>query len=144
MPTNNEAIMEDNLETKIKTYNQNSWKHSQNWKKIQALVNYSKTIEDFAEWEALEFIIRYFTKSYLDDHQEAFLDYVLMKYNIEYDKWCYKTHWVQKQFLKKAEIESGQLTFFFPDLEAKQLEARSKMPIYSMLERHKLIHKEAM
>ena len=136
--------MEDNLENATKTFNERSANHSQNWKKIRALVNYSKTIDDFDEWEALEFIIRYFTKSYLDTAQEVFLDYVLAKYDLEYDKWCYKTHWVKRQFLKKSEIESGQLTFFFPDLERKQLEARSKMPIYSMLERHKLIHKEAM
>lgn len=136
--------MQDNLESKIKTYNERSFQHSQNWKKIRALVNFSKTIDDFDDWEALEFIIRYFIKSYLDPVQEAFLDYVLMKYEVEYDKWCYKTHWVQGQFMKKSEKESGQLEFFFPDLERQQIEARSKMPMYSKLERHKLIHREAM
>ena len=74
--------MQDNLESKIKTYNEKSFQHSQNWKKIHALINYSKAIDDFHEWEALEFIIRYFTKDYLDPAQESFLDYVLTKYGI--------------------------------------------------------------
>src|ERR1700691_649639 len=87
--------MQSNLETKIKTYNERSFKHSQNWKKIRALVNYSRAIDDFREWEALEFVIRYFEKDYLDEAQESFLDYVLEKYGIEYYKWCYKTYWVK-------------------------------------------------
>jgi hypothetical protein len=136
--------MQGNLESKIKTYNERSFQHAQNWKKIRALVNYSKTIDDFDEWEALEFIIRYFNRSYLDSEQESFLDYVLEKYAIEYDKWCYKTHWVRHQFLRKAEKDHGQLHFFFPDLERQQIEARSKMPLYSKLEAHKLIQREAM
>jgi hypothetical protein len=144
MPTNSEANMEGNLETKIKTYNEKSFQHSQNWKKIRALVNYSKTIDDFEEWEALEFIIRHFNKCYLDGPQEAFLDYILMKYNIHYDQWCYKTHWVERQFLKKREKETGQLELPFLDLEEKRHEAWKKMPIYSKLERHKLIQEEAM
>ena len=140
MPTNQRHLMQDNLESKIKTYNERSFQHAQNWKKIRALVNYSKTIDDFQEWEALEFIIRYFEKDYLDDAQESFLNYVLSKYGIDYDKWCYKTYWVKKQ-LKKPE---AQLEFFFPDLVKAQIEARSKMPLFSKIERFKLYQNEAM
>ncbi len=136
--------MTQDLETQIKLYNKNSENHSQNWKKIQALVNFSKTIEDFEEWEALEFVVRYFFKSYLDAHQEAFLDYVLAKYDIEYDKWCYKTYWVKKQFKKKLPGEIGQFTFKFPDLEKKKLEARSKMPLFSKLEPYKTFQPQAV
>ena len=132
--------MQDNLESKIKTYNERSFQHAQNWKKIRALANYSKTIDDFQEWEALEFVIRYFEKDYLDEAQESFLNYVLSKYGIEYDKWCYKTYWVKKQ-LKQ---EENQLEFFFPDLEKAQIEARSKMPLFSKLEPFKLYETEAM
>lgn len=132
--------MQDNLETKIKTFNERSFQHAQNWKKIRALVNYSKAIGDFSEWEALEFIIRYFQKDYLDDAQESFLDYVLMKYAVEYDKWCYQTHWVKKQ-IKKQE---SQMEFFFPNLEKAQIEARSKMPLFSKIERFKIYENEAM
>lgn len=139
--------MQDNLEiplvSKIKTYNEKSFQHAQNWKKIRALVNYSKAIDDFQEWEALEFIIRYFTKDYLDEAQESFLDYVLTKYGIEYDKWCYKTYWVKHQ-LQKKEKSQGQLEFFFPDLEQAQIEARSKMPLFSKLEPFKLFQTEAV
>jgi hypothetical protein len=134
--------MQDNLESKIKTYNERSFQHAQNWKKIRALVNYSKTIDGFKEWEALEFIIRYFEKDYLDEAQESFLDYVLSKYGIEYDKWCYRTYWVKKQ-IKKAENEA-QLEFFFPDLEKSELEARMKMPLFSKLIPFKLYQNEAM
>ena len=134
--------MQDNLESKIKTYNERSFQHAQNWKKIRALINYSKAIDSFAEWEALEFIIRYFNKDYLDEAQEAFLDYVLMKYGIEYDKWCYQTPWVKKQL--KAENKTTQFEFFFPDLEKSQIEARSKMPLFSKLERFKIYESEAM
>ena len=129
--------MECNLETQINTYKEKSENHGQNWKKIQALVNFSKTIDDFEDWEALEFIIRHFMKAYLDVHQEVFLDYVLEKYDIEYDKWCYKTHWVKKQ-MKKFTGNCGQLTFKFPDLEQKKIQARSKMPLFSKLEPYKL------
>ncbi len=132
--------MQDNLESKIKTYNERSFQHAQNWKKIRALVNYSKAIDDFKEWEALEFVIRYFEKDYLDSAQESFLDYVLTKYGIEYDKWCYQTYWVKKQ-LKKSE---AQMEFFFPDLEQAQIEARSKMPLFSKIEPFKLYQNEAM
>jgi len=132
--------MQDNLEPKIKTYNEKSFQHAQNWKKIRALVNYSKTVEEFNEWEALEFIVRYFERDYLDQAQESFLDYILMKYGIEYDKWCYRTCWVRKQ-MKKSE---GQLKFFFPDLEKSEIEARSKMPLFSKLERFKIYNREAM
>ena len=134
--------MEDNLESKIKTYNERSFQHAQNWKKIRALVNYSKVIDSFDEWEALEFVIRYFNRDYLDEAQEAFLDYVLVKYGIEYDKWCYQTHWVKKQL--KPEKSDTQLEFYFPDLEKAQIEARSKMPLFSKLERFKLYTCEAM
>jgi hypothetical protein len=132
--------MQDNLETKIKTYNEKSFQHAQNWKKIRALVNYSKAIGDFAEWEALEFVIRYFQRDYLDQAQESFLDYVLAKYGVQYDKWCYQTPWVKKQIKK----EESQMEFFFADLEKAQIEARSKMPLFSKLERFKLYESEAM
>jgi len=134
--------LESHLETKIKTYNEKSFQHAQNWKKIRALVNYSKTIDGFKEWEALEFIIRYFEKDYLDEPQESFLNYVLSKYGIDYDKWCYRTYWVKKQF-KKAENEA-QMEFFFPDLEQAQLEARLKMPLFSKLVPFKLYQIEAI
>ena len=137
--------MEDNLENKIKNYNQNSEKHSQNWKKIRALVNYSKTIRDFDAWEALEFVIRYFQRSYLKPYQEVLLDAILDDYGIEYDKWCYKDHpWVQKQFIKAREKEEGQLELPFVDLEKRRYESWKKMPLYSKLERHKLLIREAM
>lgn len=137
--------MQDNLENKIQTYNEKSFQHAQNWKKIRALVNYSKAVEEFDEWEALEFIVRYFQRDYLDQVQESFLDYILMKYEVDYDKWCYKTHWVKKQF-KKSELSgnSVQLTIPFPDLEQAQIEARMKMPLFSKLERFKLYNAEAM
>ena len=133
--------LEKGFETKIKTYNEKSFKHAQNWKKIRALVNYSQVIDDFKEWEALEFIIRYFEKDYLDEAQESFLDYVLTKYGIEYDKWCYKSYWVKKQMKAK---NISQLEFFFPDLEKAQIEARSKMPLFSKLEPFKIHNIEAM
>lgn len=135
--------MQDNLGTKIKTYNERSFQHAQNWKKIRALVNYSKTIDDFHEWEALEFIIRYFNKDYLDEAQESFLDYVLMKYGIEYDKWCYRTYWVKSK-QKQAAKAPAQMEFLFPDLEQAQIEARSKMPLFSKIERFKIYSNEAM
>ena len=135
--------MQSNLESKIKTYTEKSFQHAQNWKKIRALVNYSKAIDDFQEWEALEFIIRYFTKDYLDEAQESFLDYVLTKYGIEYDKWCYKTYWVQKQ-TKKSNDQYSQIEIFFPELEKAKIEARSKMPLFSKLEPFKLLQTEAM
>lgn len=135
--------MQDNLESKIKTYNEKSFQHAQNWKKIRALVNYSKAIDDFKEWEALEFIIRYFEKDYLDQAQESFLDYVLMKYGIEYDKWCYQTHWVKAK-QKLAAKTPAQMEFLFPDLEKAQIEARSKMPLFSKIERFKIYDIEAM
>jgi hypothetical protein len=135
--------MQDNLESKIKTYNEKSFQHAQNWKKIHALVNYSKAIDDFQEWEALEFIIRYFAKDYLDQAQESFLDYVLMKYGIEYDKWCYRTHWVQKQ-TKKSHDQYSQIEIPFPDLDKAHIEARSKMPLFSKIEHFKIYNNEAM
>jgi hypothetical protein len=138
--TNAEIIMQDNLENKMQTYNEKCFQHAQNWKKIRALVNYSKTIEEFKEWEALEFIVRYFERDYLDQAQESFLDYILMKHDIEYDKWCYRTYWVKKQ-MKKCE---GQLKFFFPDLEKEKIEARSKMPLFSKLERFKIYNTKAI
>jgi hypothetical protein len=135
--------MQDNLESKIKTYNEKSFQHAQNWKKIRALVNYSKAIDDFKEWEALEFIIRYFEKDYLNAAQESFLDYVLSEYGIEYDKWCYRTHWVQKQ-TKKSHDAYAQIEMMFPELEKAKIEARSKMPLFSKLEPFKLYTSEAM
>jgi hypothetical protein len=145
VPTNQEAIMQDNLESKIKTYNEKSEKHAQNWKKIRALVNYSKTIKDFDAWNALEFIIRYFERSYLKPYQETLLDAILDDYGIEYDKWCYKdSSWVQKQFLKTRETQRGQLELPFPDLEKRRYESWKKSPVYSKLESHKLIFREAM
>jgi hypothetical protein len=137
--------MQSDLESQIKLYNEKSSQHAQNWKKINALVNFSKTIDDFKEWEALEFIVRYFFRNYLDQEQEAFLDYVLAKYEIEYDKWCYKTYWVKKQFRGVMQKKKDQqLKFMFPDLEQKQLEARSKMPLFSKLENHKLFQPQAV
>ena len=140
--------MQDNLENPTKAFKdrfaEKNERHAQNWKKIQALVNFSKTIDDFEEWEALEFIIRYFQKGYLDDHQENFLDYVILKYNVDYDKWCYKTYWVKRKIKETAKASAQQLTFFFPDLEKRKIEARAKMPLFSKLERFKLISQEAM
>jgi hypothetical protein len=137
--------MQDNLESKIKTYNEKSFQHAQNWKKIHALVNYSKTIRDFDAWEALEFVIRYFERSYLKPYQEALLDAILDDYGIQYDKWCYKDHpWVLKQFNKAREKEGGQLELPFIDLEKKRYESWKEMPLFSKIERFKIYDNEAM
>lgn len=137
--------MQDNLENKIQTYNEKSFQHAQNWKKIRALVNYSKTVVDFDAWEALEFVVRYFNSSYLKPYQETLLDAILDDYGIEYDKWCYKdSPWVQKQFIKAKEKEGGQLELPFVDLEKRRYDSWKKMPLHSKLERFKLYNAEAV
>ena len=137
--------MEDNLESKIKTYNERSFQHAQNWKKIHALANYAHSLDKFSDWEPLEFMIRYFSRGYLDEAQETFLDSLLARYGVDYDKWCYKDHpWVKRQFLKKREIESGQLEFPFHELDQAEMEARSKMPLFSKIVAFKLYGSEAM
>lgn len=134
--------MKEILEDQIKTFNEKKNSHTQNWKKIRALVNFSKTVENFNEWNALEFIISYFAKGFLDPEQEAFLDYILRKYKLDYTKWCYKTLWVKNQIAARKPKQVDQLHFWFQGYEEKKYEDRLKFPLYSKLERHKQIKLE--
>jgi len=133
--------MQESYEDKIKRYNEKTDGHLQNWKKIRALVNFSKTIDDFKEWEALEFIIRFYQKGYLWESQEKLLDELLAYYKIDYTKWAVKDGWVKMQMINgfKCKRSSQQLEFWFQDLEEKKIEARYKWPVYSKLERYKLL-----
>lgn len=134
--------MPETFEDKIKTYNENSPNHLQNWKKIRALVNFSKTVESFPEWEALEFIIRYFFKGFLWLSQEMLLNDILNHYKIDYTQWAVKNAWVKMQMINgfKCKRNSKQLEFPFLDLDKKIIEGREKLALYSKLERHKLLH----
>lgn len=132
--------MPENLESAIKTYNEKSPNHSQNWKKIRALVNYSRTLYDMREWEALEYLIRYFSSHFLDEEDEVFLNKVLKRYNIEHLEWCYLTPWVKNRIASagKKKYSPQQLHMWFPELELNKVEARSKTPLCSKLERHRI------
>lgn len=137
--------MQDNFEQKLKGSTEKFLNHNQNWKKIRALVNFSKTLDDFEEWNALEFIVRYFIKGFLDPEQEQFLDYVIRKYAIDYLQWCHLTLWVKNQISSKEPPKPAQqLYFWFPDYESKKISDRFKYPVYSKLERYKQIQLEAL
>lgn len=137
--------MQDNFESLLKNYKEKNPKHCQNWKKIRALVNFSKTIDDFEEWKALEFIVHFFHKGFLDDEEAKFLEHVLKKYNIDYTQWCTLTPWVKNQIAarKASQNQPQQLYFWFPDYESKKISDRFKYPVYSNLERYKQIQLEA-
>lgn len=137
-----EVSMAENLESAINTYNEKKTNHLQNWKKIKALVNYSRTLCDMREWEALEYLVRYFSTHFLSDDDENFLNSILKRYNIDHLDWCYLTPWVKNRIAGAGKLRYSpqQLHMWFPELEIKKFEDRSKSPIYSKLERHKLIH----
>ena len=138
--------MEGSFESKIKTYNEKAFDHRQNWKKIRALVNFSQTLKKFDEWNALEFIIRYFAKGFLRPKQQELLDDTLNLYGIDYTLWCIKTPWVKNQIAacqEKGVQKAQQLYMWFPELEKKREEDRLKMPLYSKLEKYKQIQLEA-
>ena len=137
--------MSENLQERIKLFKTKSPKHLQNWKKIKALENFSKAQDDINIWEELEFLVRVFRKGWLWPSQEQLLDDMLAHYNIDYTKWAVKDGWVKMQLINGYKInQHEQLEFWFPHLEEKKLEARYKMPIYSKLDRHKLIQPRAI
>lgn len=121
-------------------------KHLQNWKKIKALENFSKAQDDINIWEELEFLVRVYRKGFLWPSQEQLLNDMLDHYKIDYTKWAVKDGWVKMQLFHGSMQKNGsqQLEFWFPHLEQTKVEARYKMPIYSKLERHKLIQPRAI
>lgn len=133
--------MEASFEEKAKTYKEKFPNVLQNWKKIRALVNYSKAVKEREVWEELESIIRFYLKGYLWKSQEALLDEILAHYEIDYTKWAVKDGWVKMQMYQgqKCPMGSNQLEFPFFDLDKKILEGRLEMPYYSKIERYKLI-----
>lgn len=66
---------------------------------------------------------------------------MLAHYKIDYTKWAVKDAWVKMQHFRgvKQKKESQQLEIWFDEIERSLVEYRSKMPIYSKLERHKHI-----
>lgn len=137
--------MHESLEERIKLFKMKSPKHLQNWKKIKALENFSKAQDDVNIWEELEFLIRVFRKGWLWPSQEQLLNDMIDHYDIDYTKWAVKDGWVKMQLINGHKINKHeQLEFWFPQLEEKKMEARYKMPIYSKLERHKLIQPRAI
>lgn len=133
--------MSESFEDKIKVYKEKSPNHLQNWKKIKALENFSKSQEDLNIWEELEFLIRVYHKGWLWPSQEQLLDDMLTHYKIDYTKWAVKDAWVKMHLFRgfKKKRDHQQLEFWFDILERGEVESRSKLPIYSKLERHKLI-----
>lgn len=137
--------MHESFDDKIKRFKMMSPKHLQNWKKIKALENFSKAQEDINIWEELEFLVRVYRKGFLWPSQEQLLNDMLDHYKIDYTKWAVKDGWVKMQLINGHKINPHQqLEFWFPHLEQTKVEARYKMPIYSKLERHKLIQPRAI
>jgi hypothetical protein len=133
------------FEDQINVFKIKSPKHLQNWKKIKALENFSKSQDDINIWEELEFLVRVYKKGWLWPSQEQLLDDMITHYKIDYTKWAIKDGWVKMQLINGFKVNKHeQLEFWFPQLEQKKLEARYKMPIYSKLERHKLIQPRAI
>lgn len=132
--------MAESFEDQIKTFNEKSPGHLQNWKKIWALANYGKTLEDYEEWECLEFIIRYFKKGFLWEELERVLDKLIEKYNIDYTKWAVRDGWVKMQEVNGYKIKPGcsQMELPFFDLDKKRIETREQFPLWSKIKRHKL------
>ena len=138
--------MIETFEDKIKVYKDKSPNHLQNWKKIKALQNFSKSQEDVNIWEELEFLIRIYQKGFLWPSQEQLLDDMLAHYKIDYTKWAVKDAWVKMHLFRGFKQKNGsqQLELWFGDLDRKLIESRENSPIYSKLERYKLIQPRLM
>ena len=131
--------MSDSFEDKIKTYKEKSPKHLQNWKKIKALENFAKAQDDVDIWEELEFLVRMYLKGWLWPSQEQLLDDMLAHYKIDYTKWAVKDAWVKMHHINGVKQKNGsqQLEIWMDSIERDLVAYRSKLPIYSKLERHK-------
>lgn len=132
--------MPETFEDKIKAYQEKSPDHLQYWKKIWALVNFANTVEDFDEWEGLEFAIRCFMKGFLKPGRQHLLDEMIQERNIDYTKWAVKDGWVKMQMINGYRCHPGseQLELPFFDLDKKLIESRDKSPLWSKIVRYKL------
>lgn len=132
------------LENRIRIYEEKKAPDLQNWKKLWALVNFSSTVEDFKEWEALEFIIRFYMKGFLWEEQERLLDRFLEHYQIDYTKWAVKDAWVKMQTINglKRPLRGNQMELPFFDLDKKRIEDRAKRSLSSKLIPYKLYLRE--
>lgn len=115
----------------------------QQHKKIKALLNFADTMKKFADWSPLHLIARYFQQGFLDQEMDDFLDYLLRKHSIDYQKWCYRTPWVKAQIAqkqpkkRKKSVSATQLLFPLEDLENQRLNAWKHMPIPMSFSRRK-------
>lgn len=129
---------------KLQTYNRKEFKKVGNWKKIRALVNYSKAISNVDIWEELEFAIRSFLKGFLWESQEMLLDEILAHYRIDYTQWWEEGAWKRMQLKNgvKRGIRGNQYEIWFEELEQKRIQDRSKRPLYSKLDAYKTLYQE--
>lgn len=71
-------------------------------KKLKAIRNFVRTVENFKDWEPIEYAFRYSKRKFLTKTMQLLVDSVLEEYQIEYLDWCCETIWV------KAEISSNK------------------------------------
>jgi hypothetical protein len=143
--------MRMSLDQLLNAYNQNKDSHRQNWKKIQALHNFAKAKlsaqkpKDIKVWEYLELFIRAYEDRFIWEEEERLLDKILQDYEIDYAKWAVKDAWVKQQLVNgfKCPRGSNQMEFLFLDLDKERIASREKMPLWSKLERYKMIQPRA-
>lgn len=131
--------MSGGIEERINIYNQKKEIDRQNWKKIQALINFAKANVNAKIWEELECLIRFYLKGFLWDSQQALLDEMLVRLGIDYTHWAVKDGWVKMQIYNgfKGALGATQLEFLFLDLEKERIKDREKMGVSSKVERYK-------
>jgi len=80
----------------------------QHRKKVSALDNYSSCAQ-------FSLIKRCLRDAFLDEKESGFLDYMLVKYEIEYLDWAHKTRWLKAKMARMAlkQPETPQISFDF-------------------------------
>lgn len=74
------------------------WKHRQ---KLKALENVN-SCTNFKHGNYLGLIKECLADGFLEDKEEAFLEHMLQKYEVNYLDWCYKTKWLKNQMQQLA------------------------------------------
>jgi hypothetical protein len=107
-----------------------------NKKKLDALINFSETVDNFSDWLAIEYLAHWMQKESLGEEGIRFLDYILQKWGVNYLDWCYKTPWVKKQI---ASRRGHQRAFVFEDLEKERINAWRLLPKSSFAKKYMMI-----
>lgn len=95
---------------------------SKHRKKVKALENVSSCTA-FKHQSYLGLIKECLAEGFLEEQEDAFLEHMLQKYEVNYLDWCYKTKWLKNEMSKLASVckkTSSQIYFDMESLMQKQ------------------------